>query len=70
VAGARDLDLEKAPGMAETIDWVAALAALGVTELSRPDIVRTLGAIVKTPDDLEVVGSSLGDLGYAETTSS
>ena len=27
------LDLDKAPGMAEAIDWVAALSALGVTEL-------------------------------------
>lgn len=70
VSGARDLDLEKAPGMAETIDWVSALSALGVTELSRPDVVRTLGAIVKTPDDTETVGRSLDDLGYAEVASS
>ena len=37
--------------MAEAIDWVSALAALGVAELVRGDIVRTLSAIAKTPDD-------------------
>jgi MoxR-like ATPase len=45
----RALDLDKAPGMAETIDWVAALSALGATELVRADIIRTLGAIAQTP---------------------
>ena len=38
VGRARALDLDKAPGMAETIDWVAALTALGVTELVRDDV--------------------------------
>ncbi|HWS31263.1 MAG TPA: MoxR family ATPase [Actinoplanes sp.] len=47
----RGLDLDKAPGLAETIDWVSALAALGVTELTSGDVLRTLGTIAKTPDD-------------------
>ena len=51
VGRVRRLDLDKAPGMAETIDWVSALCALGVSELVRDDIVRTLGAMTKTPDD-------------------
>jgi len=51
----RGLDLEKAPGMAETIDWVGALSALGATELIQADVVRTIGAIAKTPDDRETI---------------
>lgn len=47
----RRRDPDKAPGLAETIDWVSALAALGVTELTSGDVLRTLGAIAKTPDD-------------------
>ena len=51
VGRVRELDLDKAPGMAETIDWVSALAALGAADLARPDVVRTLSALAKTPDD-------------------
>jgi MoxR-like ATPase len=51
----RALDLEKAPGMAETIDWVGALSVLGATELIRVDAIHTVGAIAKTPDDRETI---------------
>ncbi|WP_017589050.1 AAA family ATPase [Nocardiopsis ganjiahuensis] len=64
VGRVRELDLDKAPGMAESIDWVSALGALGVTELVRDDIVRTLSALAKTPDDHETVVSALNDLGH------
>ena len=66
VGRARRLDLDKSPGLAEAIDWLAALSVLGVSELTRTDVVRTLGTIVKTPDDGEVVRAGLGDLGYGE----
>ena len=69
VGRVRDLDLDKAPGMAETIDWVSALAALRGRGLVRDDIVRTLGAIAKTPDDRLVVIDALDDLGYASASS-
>ena len=59
VGRVRQLDVDKAPGLAETIDWVAALVALGVTEITREDVVRTLGAVVKTPDDRDRVMSVL-----------
>jgi MoxR-like ATPase len=59
VDAARRLDLDKAPGLAETINWVAALSALGVGELVRDDVVRTLGALAKTPDDRELLVSAL-----------
>jgi MoxR-like ATPase len=61
----RELDLDKAPGMAETIDWVSALSALGATELVRSDILRTLSAIAKTPDDRTTMIGALDELGYA-----
>ncbi|MEU8243834.1 MoxR family ATPase [Actinoplanes missouriensis] len=54
----RRLDLDKAPGLAETIDWVSALATLGVTELADTDVLRTLGTIAKTPDDRELVAGA------------
>lgn len=54
VCTARDLDLDKPPGVAETIDWVAALVALGVADLPAADsspALASLGALAKTPDD-------------------
>jgi MoxR-like ATPase len=66
IGRARQLDLDKAPGMAETIDWVSALSALGVTELVRADIVRTLSTIAKTPDDRTTIAQSLDELGYPD----
>jgi MoxR-like ATPase len=52
VSSARSLDLDKPPGLAEAIDWVSALHALGVSELQRTSAVATMGALAKTPDDL------------------
>ena len=60
----RGLDLDKAPGMSEAIDWVSALGALNVGELVRDDVVRTLSALAKTPDDHDTVVDALSDLGY------
>ncbi|MCW2600890.1 MAG: putative MoxR-like ATPase [Frankiales bacterium] len=68
VGRARRLDLDKAPGMAETIDWLSALSTLGVAELGRSEIVRTLGAIAKTPDDRDTLQDALADLGYPEAS--
>jgi MoxR-like ATPase len=70
VGRARSLELDKAPGLAEAIDWLSALSVLGVSELTRGEVVRTLGAIVKTPDDGEVVRAALGDHGYGEGAAS
>ncbi|TCN44800.1 MoxR-like ATPase [Kribbella orskensis] len=55
VGRARGLDLDKAPGLAETIDWVSALTVLGASSLGRADGLRTLGAIAKTPDDRDAI---------------
>ena len=51
VGQARELDLDKPPGLAETIDWVSALAALGVAELSDGRVIDSVSALAKTPDD-------------------
>jgi MoxR-like ATPase len=69
VGRVRGLDLDKAPGLAETINWLSALAALGVGDLQRDDIVRTLSALAKTPDDRTSIVGSLSDLGYAQSAS-
>jgi MoxR-like ATPase len=48
----RTLDLFKAPGVAETIDWCRALAALSVSELDPQSVQNTLGVLLKYQDDL------------------
>ncbi len=65
----RQLDLDKAPGMAETINWVSALSALGASELVSADIVRTLSTIAKTPDDRITIAGGLEHLGYPQPAS-
>ena len=58
VGHVRTLDVDKAPGVAEAINWVAALAALGVGELVREDVRATLSALAKTPDDRDVLAAA------------
>ncbi|MHA7653775.1 AAA family ATPase [Mycobacterium sp. ML4] len=55
VGTARELDLDKPPGVAETIDWVAALVSLGVSELVDESALVSLGALAKTPDDRNAI---------------
>jgi MoxR-like ATPase len=55
VAGLRDLDLAKSPGVAETIDWTQALAALGCEELDATVVEQTLGAVLKYYEDFEML---------------
>jgi MoxR-like ATPase len=59
VGRVRELDLDKAPGVAEAINWVAALSVLGASELVREDVVATVGTLAKTPDDRDLVLGSL-----------
>ena len=58
----RDMDIEKAPGVAETIDWVQSLDAIGAVELTETNADETLGAVIKGRDDLDFVGSNLSEL--------
>ena len=47
-------DLQKPPGIAEAIDWVAALELLGVDRLDAAAADRTLGAVLKYREDQEL----------------
>jgi MoxR-like ATPase len=60
VQAVRTMGLYKAPGVAETIDWAQALAALGSNQLDNDAVERTLGSILKYREDIERVLS--GDL--------
>jgi MoxR-like ATPase len=51
VARLRSLDLNKLPGVAEAINWAAALHVLGVAELSAGAADRTLSAVLKYAED-------------------
>jgi MoxR-like ATPase len=55
VARMRDSDVQKPPGIAEAIDWLAALRELGVAALDTAAIDRTLGSVLKYREDQEVV---------------
>jgi MoxR-like ATPase len=48
----RAADLTKVPGIAETIDWAAALEALGAARLDPEQVDRTLGALLKYQEDV------------------
>jgi MoxR-like ATPase len=51
----RTVDLYKLPGVAETLDWAAALMALSQRELSTEMASATLGAILKHQEDIQAV---------------
>jgi MoxR-like ATPase len=48
----RDTDLYKVPGVAETLDWTRALAALGQEALDPGMVEETLGVILKNQEDV------------------
>ena len=67
----RRADLYKLPGVAETLDWLAALVALDQTALSEAVVTDTLGALLKYREDIAqaqggVVRSILQRLGQEE----
>jgi MoxR-like ATPase len=63
VAALRDLSLYKPPGVAETIDWAAALGRLGCRELDEQAVAVSLGAVLKYREDHErVVQHGLADV--------
>ncbi len=53
VESLRGLNLYKPPGVAETIDWAQALAALGVERLDDRAVDATLGTVLKYREDQE-----------------
>jgi len=58
----REMDLEKSPGVAETIDWVQSLEAIGANSLNESNAAETLGAVIKGRDDLEYVSGNLTEI--------
>ncbi|MEK9720753.1 MAG: MoxR family ATPase, partial [Quisquiliibacterium sp.] len=54
VQGLRGLDLQKKPGVAETLDWVSALLRLGISSIDKDGtdlLMQTLSALIKTRED-------------------
>jgi MoxR-like ATPase len=63
VEALRDLHLYKPPGVAESIDWAASLAALGRTEIDPRSVDLTLGSVLKYQEDQARVRlAGLGEL--------
>jgi MoxR-like ATPase len=55
VAKMRSGDVQEPPGIAEAIDWLAALDLLGVEALDAGTIDRTLGSVLKYSEDQDTV---------------
>ncbi len=59
VQNLRTNTLRKTPGVAETLDWAAALLGIGVKDLQNDEglVSSTMGCLLKTRDDLQLVDS-------------
>jgi MoxR-like ATPase len=63
VQNLRSMELYKVPGVAETIDWAAALTALDQKDLEAQTVDDTLGVILKYQDDVhKVQGAAVREL--------
>ncbi len=51
----READLTKVPGIAETLDWAAALLSLGARELAPELVDETLGVVLKYEEDIRQI---------------
>ncbi|HXL82701.1 MAG TPA: MoxR family ATPase [Casimicrobiaceae bacterium] len=54
VQSVRRMDLQKKPGIAETLDWTAALLRMGIATIAEDgaeQLLETLAALIKTRDD-------------------
>lgn len=65
----RQLDLFKPPGVAETLDWVAALSALNRSAIDGDSVEATLGVVLKYQDDVAKVKGALARRMVDEVTS-
>ena len=55
VSRMRDSDVQKPPGIAEAIDWLAALDLLGIDRLDAAAVQLTLGSVLTYGEDQEVI---------------
>jgi len=63
VESIRKEELRKAPGVAETLDWAAALSELDVVALDPATVSDTLGVLLKYQDDIaKLEGSKVKEL--------
>ena len=58
----RELPLQKAPGVAESLDWAVALMHLHRDHLDRAALAQTLGCVLKVREDHKVLDSHAGAL--------
>jgi len=63
----READLTKVPGVAETIDWAAALLSLGARELTPGIVDETLGVVLKYEEDIRAIRGETAAAYLAET---
>jgi len=54
VARLRSLDVQKRPGVAETIDWAAAVSMLGLDHIDPVTAGATLGSVLKYREDVQL----------------
>ena len=57
----RQLKLAKAPGIAETLDWAAALMALNRTTLDAATVEATIGVVLKSTEDIAILEAAAVD---------
>jgi MoxR-like ATPase len=62
VEALRNMDLDKRPGVAETIDWASALMELHSNHLDAQITQSTIGCIAKTRRDLALVRQQIPEL--------
>ncbi len=55
VQSLRTMDLDKAPGVSETLDWAAALVTLNRHELDAAAVDETLGILLKNQEDMQAI---------------
>ena len=55
VQALRTEELYKVPGVSETLDWVSALVALDRAALDPEAVAETIGAVLKSKDDLDAL---------------
>ncbi len=58
----RTMELEKAPGVSETLDWATALAEMHLDHLDKSLVEQTLGVVLKDWDDMRETQTSLSEL--------
>ena len=58
----RNANLEKSPGIAETLDWAMALSSLHIDHLDKTIVEQTLGVVLKDWRDTRQIQMSLNEL--------